>query len=80
MTQLPLVFPVGLIIGGLVLLALLWRFADLRGLRRTSSPLDDLASTLDQVRERVNGGEKIPPTTAQRLRAALTSLSEALGE
>ena len=78
--QLPLVFPVVLIVGGLVLLALLWRFTDLRGPREPSHSFDDLASTLDEVRERVNGGEKIPPTTARRLRSAIRWLNEALGE
>ena len=77
--QLPIVFPVVLIVGGPVLLAILWRLADLRGLREPSSSFDDLASTLDHVRERVNGGEKIAPIDAQRLRAALKSLNEALG-
>ena len=78
--QLPLVFPVVLIVGGLLLLALLWRFADLRGLRGPSHGLDELATTLDQVRDRVNGGEQIPPGTAARLRNALASLNEALGK
>ena len=78
--QLPIVFPVVLIVGGLVLLALLWRFADLHRLREPSSSFDDLASTLDHVRARVSGGEKIAPIDAQRLRAAVKSLNEALGE
>lgn len=78
--QLPLVFPVVLIVGGLVLLALLWRFADLRGLRKPPDSFDDLASTLDEARDRVDGGEKISATTVRRLRVALTSLSEALGK
>ena len=77
--QWPIVFPVVLIVGGLMLLVLLWRFVDAR--RESSSvALDDLASTLDRLRDRLNSGEEIPAGTAHRLRTALTSLSEALGQ
>ena len=78
--ELPIVFPVVLIVGGLVVLALLWRYMELGRVIEQADPFEALATELDQARKRVKRGEKLRQSTAHRIRAALTSLTEASGE